>query len=163
VNFSHFFPLKMAKEFKTRNLWENIKFLFYINSWGQWNPLLYTDWSHIHTCTYIHTHIHGSKVINFCIELCTSFEHIEKQRQTPTFHQSQRQASKQASKQRRKGALGQVGLVAPYLLVVVVVVWMIFYGLYSLHSTLFSSLLSLPLSFSTNPFLLLHCIPIFFL
>jgi hypothetical protein len=38
---------------------------------------------------------------------------------------------------------------------------MISYGLYSLHSTLFSSLLSLALSFSTNPFLLLHCIPIF--
>jgi hypothetical protein len=90
-----------------------------------------------------------------------NFAHLlntENQRQTPTFHQSQRQASKQASKQRRKGALGQVGLVAPYLLVVVVVVvvvvvWMIFYGLYSLHSTLFSSLLSLALSFSTNPFL----------
>jgi len=75
---------------------------------------------------------------------------------------STRARDKQASKQaRRKGALGQVGLVAPYLLVVVVVVCMIFYGLYSLHSTLFSSLLTLPLSFSTNPFLLLHCIPIF--
>jgi uncharacterized membrane protein YkgB len=77
-------------------------------------------------------------------------------------HLSTRARDKQASKQRRKGALGQVGLVAPYLLVVVVVVWMIFYGLYSHHSTLFSSLLSLVLSFSTNPFLLLHCIPIFF-
>jgi hypothetical protein len=74
---------------------------------------------------------------------------------------STRARDKQASKQRREGALGQVGLVAPYL-VVVVVVWMIFYGLYSLHSTLLSSLLSLALSFSTNPFLLLHCIPIFF-
>jgi phage regulator Rha-like protein len=52
--------------------------------------------------TYIHTYIHGSKVINFCIELYPSFEHMEKQRQAATFHQSQRQASKQASREEKE-------------------------------------------------------------
>ncbi len=129
-------------------MWQNIKFLFLINSWGHRLVTHTYMYTYIHTCihTYIHTYIHvyiytyihGSKVINFCIELYTSFEHMEKLRHTPTFHQSQRQASKQAEKRRSSGAsraccsiLGGGGGCVDDLL------WLV---LSSLYPTLFSTL-----------------------